>query len=87
MGFLWGNHVNNAQWVPLQAVVRAHDEGYSNVQFEVADVGDADSVAESFDALLCSASLPYLWDVKAALYKFRNWLKPGGRLVFNTPQV
>ena len=40
-----------------------------------------------FDVITCSSALLYLPDVPAALRLFRSWLRPGGRLIFNTPKV
>ena len=41
----------------------------------------------SFDVILCSASLPYLWDLEGTLTRMRSWLAGTGRLIFNTLQV
>ena len=54
---------------------------------------DIESLHTSFaapatrDAILCSNALPFLRDIPAALTTWRSWLRPGGRVVFNTPMV
>eukprot|EP00879_Flechtneria_rotunda_P004233 GHRR01004481.1.p1 GENE.GHRR01004481.1~~GHRR01004481.1.p1 ORF type:complete len:347 (+),score=117.46 GHRR01004481.1:307-1347(+) len=40
--------------------------------------------ANTFDAITCSAAVPFLWDPHKALADWRGWLKqPGGVLAFN----
>ena len=57
--------------------MRARDTGYSNVHLEVANVEDAGQ-----GALLCSASLPYLWDVKVALLQVQKLAEARGLASF-----
>ena len=51
------------------------------------DVAVALREAAAFDVITCSSAMLYLPDVPAALRHFASWLAPGGKLVFNSPQV
>eukprot|EP00887_Chlorella_sp_A99_P000740 scaffold5.g740.t1 len=80
-----------------QAEAKARRAGLRNVSFVAADVegwqppelaqGSPGGLGERqrFDAILCSSALPFLQDARAALAAWRGWLRPGGRVVFNTP--
>ncbi|KAK9816432.1 hypothetical protein WJX72_000139 [[Myrmecia] bisecta] len=69
-----------------EAKRKAHQLGLTNIRFQQGDAEQAELAAGSFDVITCSSAIIYLQDVHAALVKVRSWLKPGGRLVFNTPQ-
>ena len=57
------------------------------MHFENGDIEEASFDLHSFDFILCSSALIYLSDVEGALTEWHHWLKPGGKLVFNTPKV
>jgi ubiquinone/menaquinone biosynthesis C-methylase UbiE len=59
----------------------------TNVEFQEADAEKATLPAACFDFVLCSNGMGYLQDIPAALKRFHGWLKPGGKVVFNNPQV
>ena len=69
----------------MQAAPRAAK--YANLSFHKADAQTAKFEAASFDVILCSNALIYMLDVPAALKLWAGWLRPGGKLCFNTPQV
>jgi ubiquinone/menaquinone biosynthesis C-methylase UbiE len=57
-------------------------------QFICGDIEQLqDSLSEdlkgTFDAVACSAAIPFLTQPRQTLQAWRQWLKPGGRLVFN----
>ncbi|CAA3004964.1 methyltransferase domain-containing, partial [Olea europaea subsp. europaea] len=60
---------------------------YPNIRFQVADAQAADFEPECFDAILCSNGLLYMADVPGAVSSWASWLRPGGKLCFNTPQA
>lgn len=61
--------------------------GAANVDFLLADAEAVSFPEHSFDLILCSNGMAYLQDIPAAVKKFNSWLKPGGKLCFNNPQV
>ena len=71
----------------LQARKKAELLGLRNVRFEVGDVDDLRLPAGGFDAALCSNGMIYFQDTAGALRRISAWLRPGGRLVFNTPMA
>ena len=70
-----------------QAERKAKEHKLSNLTFQLRDAETAIFEESSFDSILCSSGLIYLQDHDAALRRFLQWLKPGGKLCFNTPQV
>lgn len=56
-----------------------------NMRFVRADAERIEFAAESFDFVLCSSALVLMTDIGAALKRWRNFLKPGGILAFDTP--
>lgn len=53
-------------------------------------VGDAEQLElprASLDLIMCSASLPYMYDPEGAVRRWREWLGPGGRLLVNMFRV
>lgn len=64
-------------------------QGLAPVQFIHGNIEQLDSCLPddwqgSFDAITCSAAVPFLQDPAAAFQQWRYWLKPhSGRLVFN----
>ena len=81
---LWGPWVSCGK---LQARRKAEALGLRNTRFEVGDVDDLELPAGGFDASLCSNGMIYFADTAGALRRISAWLRPGGRLVFNTPLV
>eukprot|EP00891_Asterochloris_glomerata_P005836 jgi/Astpho2/5836/gw1.00080.153.1_t len=79
--------VDLSQDMLAKASAKAETSGLSNVAFQLGDVEDISFPQGSFDVILCSASLPYLWDLEGTLTRMRSWLAGTGRLIFNTPQV
>lgn len=71
----------------VQAYARVQQLQLCNTTFQAADIEHVDSGSGCFDAVLCSASLPYLEDLKTVAQKFNKWLRRGGKLIFNSPQV
>lgn len=71
----------------MQARKKAELLGLRNTQFEIGDVDDLELPAGGFDAALCSNGMIYFQDIAGALRRISGWLRPGGRLVFNTPVV
>lgn len=71
----------------LQAREKAKSLQLSNCNFQLVDAEAADFQAESFDAVLCSSGMLYMQDIASAIRRFQAWLRPGGRLCFNTPQA
>lgn len=57
------------------------------MDFLLADAEAVSFPEHSFDLILCSNGMAYLQDIPAAVKKFHSWLKPGGKLCFNNPQV
>lgn len=71
----------------VQVCRKAAEFGLTNLTFQQGDAEEIELGESSFDVITCSSAIIYLADVPAALVKLHRWLKPGGRLVFNTPQV
>jgi ubiquinone/menaquinone biosynthesis C-methylase UbiE len=61
---------------------RAIDLGLSNVQFEASELDTFADNGRRFNALIGRLVLLYLPDPAATLRRFRNFLKPGGVIVF-----
>lgn len=57
--------------------------GIKNLELVEADAEKVIYPAESFDLITCCNALPYMSDVPRALRHWREFLHPGGRLVFN----
>jgi SAM-dependent methyltransferase len=70
-----------------QARQKARAQGLANVTFEAGDADTLPLPAGGFDVALCSSGMLYFADVGAALRRIAGWLRPGGRLAFNTPVV
>ena len=58
-------------------------EGLENVELIHADAETMDFPPESFDVVTCVSAVPYLTDIPAAMLRWRDWLRPGGRVAFN----
>ena len=71
----------------LQAQRKAKDLNLGNIELLVADAETIEIEEESFDTILCSSAMIYLQHHESALRRMYTWLKPGGKLCFNTPQV
>jgi 2-polyprenyl-3-methyl-5-hydroxy-6-metoxy-1,4-benzoquinol methylase len=63
------------------------EAGILNLYLRQADAENIIFEEESFDSILCSSAMIYLQHIDVALQRFLSWLKPGGKLCFNTPQV
>ena len=70
-----------------QAKKKADTGKLSNCTFMLADAETVEFRADTFDLILCSSGMLYLQEIAWAIKSFHGWLKPGGRLCFNTPQV
>jgi glycosyltransferase involved in cell wall biosynthesis len=52
----------------------------------IADLTSADDIAsESFDCIICTQTLPFIYDVRAAIRTLHRMLKPGGVLLATLP--
>ena len=71
----------------LQAQEKAAQQQLPNVRFETGDMDALALPAGAFDAALCSNGMIYCQDVGGALRCISRCLRPGGRLVFNTPMA
>jgi len=71
----------------VQAERKAKQLGLDNLELRQADAEDVVFGDETFDSILCSSAMIYLQHIDRALQRFAAWLKPGGSLCFNTPQV
>ncbi len=57
----------------------------SNVQFELGDAEKPSFDAISFDRLFCASALVLMSNIPSALRCWRDLLKPGGTIAFDTP--
>ena len=71
----------------LQALKKTDSRAPLNVSWIWEDVETAEFPPETFDHVLCSSGLAYLEDPDSTFKSFRSWLKPGGRITFNSPKV
>lgn len=71
----------------LEAQEKAAQQQLSNVCFETGDMDVLELPAGAFDAALCSNGMVYCQSVGGALCCISRCLRPGGRLVFNTPMA
>lgn len=55
------------------------------IQWRKADAASLPLPDDSFDAVLCQMGLMFMEDKSAAIAEMRRVLKPGGRLIVNTP--
>ena len=58
-----------------------------HLQFVSADAESVTFPEESFHLITCSSGMLYIQNHEQALKRMLKWLKPGGKLCFNTPQV
>ena len=70
----------------LQAKAKLQLSPCPNVSFSVEDAEHTTLQSNSFDAILSSSGMPYL-NTKIMFKKLHAWLKPGGLLIYNTPEV
>ena len=66
-----------------QAAEEITATGIDNLHLVEADAETLDNPVEHFDLITCCNALPYMADVPGALIHWREFLRPGGRLVFN----
>ena len=71
----------------MQATKKAVGLNLTNLELQVADAESVDFEEETFDIITCSSAMLYLQHHERALRRFLSWLKAGGKLLFNTPQV
>lgn len=76
-----------SQRMYLQARRKAMELQLTNCTFLQADAESVEPQENSFDSVFCSSAMLYMQDISLALKRFHKWLKPGGCLYFNTPQV
>ncbi|HLP89517.1 MAG TPA: methyltransferase domain-containing protein [Nostocaceae cyanobacterium] len=57
-----------------------------NVEFIEADAEAVNFQENSFDIIFCSLALCYLTNLPQVLKNWFNWLKPGGKIAFNSWQ-
>ena len=77
---------SNVACLALQATDEAGSAGVS-MEYLIQDVEIASFPDDAFDRILCSNGMAYLQQPQAMLQRFRSWLSPGGKLVFNSPLV
>jgi SAM-dependent methyltransferase len=70
-----------------QAEAKARAASLRNLELVAADIDELCYAPGTWDAILCSSAVPFLPDIPAALRTWREWLRPGGRVVFNCPKV
>ncbi len=66
-----------------QARRKIEAAGLQNIKLIEADADYLNFGAQSFDAILCSSSIPWLNDIPATLGKWYGWLKKGGLVGFS----
>ena len=71
----------------FQAEKKANHLGLENLTWQQVDAEKVSFPEETFDIILCSSAMLYLQNIEGALKRFVAWLKPGGKLCINTPQV
>ena len=77
----------DSRHVALQAQRKATETGLNNMEFVVCDAETMKHAERTFDHIFCSSGMLYLQHIDRAIQQFHDWLKSGGRLHFNTPQV
>ncbi len=63
----------------------AEEARLANVRFEQGGAEQPDYEASSFDRLFCASGIVLMSDINAALRRWRDLLKPGGTIAFDTP--
>ncbi len=66
-----------------QARRKIEAAGLQNIELIEADADYLNFDDQSFDAILCSSSIPWLNDIPATLGKWYRWLKKGGLVSFS----
>ena len=71
----------------MLAVARsgAKKAGLNKILFDQADAEQPDYEPASFDRLFCGSALVLMSDMTAVLRRWREFLKPGGTIAFDTP--
>src|SRR5699024_4201715 len=77
--------VDAANGMLVEALRKAAEVGLRNVDFEQADAEHLVFVHESFDRIFCSSALVLMSNIPRALRYWRDFLRPGGILAFDTP--
>lgn len=63
------------------------EEGYPNVTF-VADLSKGDTLPDAlFDCIICTQTLPFIYDLHGAAHTLQRILKPGGVLLLTLPGI
>ncbi|EDX82345.1 methyltransferase, UbiE/COQ5 family [Synechococcus sp. PCC 7335] len=58
-----------------------------NLEFVEADIESINFEPERFDVIFCCSAIMYVGDIPALLNKCRDWLRPGGYIVFSTSAI
>ncbi len=74
----------NCPCVAAQARAKSAQLGLSNVEWLHGNIEEASFPPASFDIITCSAAMPFVRHIPAALEAWKGWLRPGGRLAFNS---
>jgi ubiquinone/menaquinone biosynthesis C-methylase UbiE len=69
----------------MLAVARTVPAVGAPIGWEEADVSALPSPDAAYDVTLCQLALPFIPDPAAALRELRRVLRPGGRIIVNTP--
>lgn len=77
--------VDTSNGMLSEAHRKAAEAGLYNVNFEQADAEHLGFLHESFDFIFCSSALVLMSSIPLALRHWRDFLKPGGILAFDTP--
>lgn len=64
---------------------KASEAQLRNLQFRQGDAERPDFEPNSFDRIFCASALVLMSDVEAALRRWRELLRPGGTIAFDTP--
>ena len=75
-----GNRVTKSDVIHIEA-------GYPNVTF-VADLSKGDGLPDDlFDCIICTQTLPFIFDLNGAAHTLHRILKPGGILLLTLPGI
>ena len=77
----------NWSGLPLQASMKASQQGVFNVDFICGDIEEVNFGRASFDVLLAANAMPYMQHYERTLQRTSCWLRHGGRLCFSMPKV
>lgn len=66
-----------------KAQTKQLERGLENLEVRLADMEDITLDDNAYDVILCGTTISYVVDLLPALTRWRGWLKPGGKLLFN----